>query len=184
MPDIPIQVERGNLLAQWANRYAAPGSQQGGIGKNQSPLITAAFGGLAQYGDAPPQPLSDTPELITGFETVVPTGAVLLPENVLSDTVDDFILIFEPGLYQVIGFINAVVAAGGGYAVQLYRNEEPTGIVWTEDLSQQSTQLTLTLTTIYGLEEGDIMQLYGSSDSATPIQFDMYNSLFFITRIR
>ncbi len=178
----------GVLLAQRdRNRYLLPPPANAGIGQWQSALVPAVFGGLSVFGVVDDQPLTDTPVKLEGFNEVVPNGEGNnpAPEGMLPDFLNSEIILLDAGVYNITLAINANIAAGQSYGVNVHLNGEPTELITLEDLSNQSTFLTLQLSGALPVpEQGSILSLYGFSGSATPQQFILVESLFFVNRIR
>jgi hypothetical protein len=182
-----LTVQQERVLEAWrkANYYEVPPNAMSGIGQNQSALAPSNFGGLAHTGaPAADQPLGTTPVKLVGFSTIVPLVAdVMNPEGMIPTPINDQVIMAHEGMYLINSFVNATVDSGVVYHIEVYVNGIATGIFSEQDLSQQTTQLGLQLSSPLYANEGDLVELWGKADIAAST-FIMDLSLFFLTRIR
>ena len=175
------------LEAQKNNRILIPPAAMAGIGQFQSAVAPSEFGGMALGAPVADQPLSTTPEKLIGWDNIIPIFASngLKPEGVLPNVDNDQLIMLDPGIYNLIISINAVVATGQLYTIEVYVNDLPTGIAVAQDLSNQTAFFSGQFSAALGLvSPGDVVSLYGASDNVVPQEFIMQNSLFFMNRIR
>jgi hypothetical protein len=183
---ITPEIEQLMLAASRNNRSLYPPIALGAIGQPPFALIPAVFGGIRTVGVQPDQPLSTTPQKLTGFTAIIPTeqDASWQPEGLVTKPVSDELLILRDGVYMLTAVINATVAVGAAYRFTVYVNGEPTSISVAEDLSNQTDFVTALITAPGVFHDEDVVAIYGNSDNAVAQTFIMQDSYFFISRIR
>ena len=147
----------------------------------QAVPVQAAYGGLTVIGAAADQPLDDTPVLIVGWNDTTP----LIPNRVIADPVTtNSLTVSEGGVYLVLMQLTAAIDAGAAYAFTVYRNGIPTGIFVAVDPSQQTDVITVTLNSMFEVDPGDFVQLFGEAQAqGSPHEFIMQSAIFSLTRI-
>lgn len=177
-------LEDALLAAQQNNRILYPPVASAGIGHFQSAIAPAMFGGLSLLGPVANQPLTTTPEKLIGWEGIIP-AAPANPEGILPIAADSDITLLAAGVYQGVISINAVVATGAGFVIEIYIDDVATGVAVAQDLSNQTGFFSVQFSSPLVIAAAGVkISLYGRSDNAAPQQFEMQNSLMFLTRIR
>ncbi len=178
--------QRDVLLANSRqNRAKFPPVAMTGIGQFPLALVPSVFGGIALEGPAPNQFIGTLPEKITGFDKVIPDFATsgVHPEGLLPDPDTDQLQVLKGGIYLVNIRINAIVTTGAAYRIEVFANDNPTGIFTAQDLSNQTGFLSVVLIASGSLEDDDVVSVYVSSDGVGRT-FTMQDSSFFLSMIR
>lgn len=187
MAEISKPLEDLLLAANKNNRILIPPAAMAGIGQFPNAVAPAEFGGMGLGDPVTDQPLSTTPEKLVGFDRVLPTvgASGMSPEGMIPNVTNDQIIMLDPGLYNIIISINAVVASGQAYIIEIYVNDLPSGVSVGQDLSNQTAFFSAQFSASIALiNPGDVISIYGASDNVVAQTFIMQNSLFFMNRIR
>ena len=183
MPLTPAEQEllRANSRA---NRVALPPFMMTGIGQPALALAPAAFGGLTLPSGSQ-QALTDAVfTKIDQWDTARPdlqTDGIIY-EATFPRPDDNEIVVAGKGLYIVLLRIGGIGPTGAEYIVHLFKNGIDTGIGAVVDLSNQSDDFTVDVSTPLDFEEGDVLSVGINPDIAGTVTYD--NSEIFIFNIR
>ena len=143
--------------------------------------VQAAYGALGVVGAAADQPLTDVPELITGWNVDAPFN----PNRVLIDfTTDNSLTTTEAGVYMVQLQITASIDTGSAYVFTIFRDGVATPIFTAVDASQQTDIVTIVVMSVITLNQGSVVQLFGEAQTqGQPHTFVMLSAVMTIFRI-
>ena len=166
-----------------ANRAVLPPFAMTGIGQPQLALAPAAFGGLTL-------PQGSQLNVVAAFtkvdvwDTARPDVITdgLTYEATLPRPADNEIVVAGNGLYLNLLRIGGVGPTGAEFTIHLFKNDIDTGIGAVVDLSNQSDDFTVDISTPLDYAEGDTASVYMRSDIDGVVTFDI--SELFIFNIR
>ena len=172
------------LVNSRANRAALPPFMMTGIGQPALALAPAAFGGLTL-------PVGSQQALTDGVFTKVnqwdtarpdPQTDGIIYEATFPRPADNEIVVAVKGLYIVLLRIGGLGPTGAEYTIHLFKNDIDTGIGAVVDLSNQSDDFTIDISTPLDFAQGDTLSVYINPDLAGTVTFEP--SEIFIFNIR
>ena len=130
-----------------------------------------ALGGLLlPLADGPiAQTLTTTPEVINGWTRLTPTGG-FGDGPVQTDPKlppDSNIQVLQDGIYILSFYQNFAHTAGAFVSVQVFLNDVETGLGAIVDSSNQSDSSSLSMTSLFPLNDGNVLDVRASTDAGT-----------------
>ena len=167
-----------------ANRYVLPPFAMTGIGQPQLALAPCAFGGLTLPFGATQNLTQGVFNKVDVWDTARPDPATdsIIYEGTFPRPDDNEIILAGPGLYLILMHIGGVGPAGAEYVVHIFKNGIDTGIGATVDLSQQSDDFAVSLSTPLNFDEGDSVSVSINPDIAGLVTFE--SSELFVFNLR
>ena len=167
-----------------ANRAVLPPLLMTGIGQPPLAIAPAAFGGLTIPAAAQQTLTQSVFNKVDQWTLARPDPAINLItyEATLPQPDDNEIVVAGNGLYLALLRIGGQGPTGAEYTIHLFKNDIDTGIGAVVDLSNQSDDFTVDISTPLDFAEGDTLSVYINPDIAGTVTFEP--SEIFIFNIR